>query len=283
MDTPHPKERYSSRKDYNDNNKKKESLKMKIVNVAMAFAMAIMIAGCGQIDSDQAGFKTSFGKPDYEVLGPGLYGINPIGGALVRYTIRDMRSNVKTSAYTKDMQQAEFEVAVIYAPIRSKLIELHTKYGKDYSSVILIPAVQSALKDVIGTWEADQLVNGRDKATAAIFEKVQGLTTNTPITVKSIAILNIDYSDTFERAIEEKVVAAQDAIKAKNRTLQVEEESRQTIVRAKAEAEAISIRAKALNENKDVVLLNLIEKWDGKAPNTIAIGSDSKLMLPAAK
>ena len=39
---------------------------------------------------------------------------------------------------------------------------------------------------------------------------------------------------------------------------------------------------KALNENKDIVFLNLIEKWDGKAPNTISIGgSGGGLFVPA--
>lgn len=94
-------------------------------------------------------------------------------------------------------------------------------------------------------------------------------------------ILNIDYSDVFEKAIEEKVVAAQDAIKAKNKTVQIEEEARQTLVKAEAEAKAISIRAKALSENKDVVYLNMIEKWDGNAPQTLVIGSDGNLFVPS--
>ena len=72
----------------------------------------------------------------------------------------------------------------------------------------------------------------------------------------------------------------QAALKARNKTVQVEEEAKQKLVTAKAEAEAISIRAKALAENKDVVILNAIEKWDGKAPQTLSIGAGN-MFLPA--
>ena len=248
--------------------------------IMLAPIAALLVAGCSQIDSDQAGFKTSFGKPDDVVLGPGLYGLNPIGGAMVKYPVRDMRVDVMLPAYTKDMQQADFQVAVIYAPDRSRLVELHTKFGKDYAKVVIEPAVAAAVKDVVGQWEAERLVNNRDKATASIQAKTAEFLKDSPVVLRSLAILNIDYSDAFEKAIEEKVVQQQAALKARNKTVQVEEEAKQKLVTAKAEAEAISIRAKALAENKDVVILNAIEKWDGKAPQTLSIGAGN-MFLPA--
>lgn len=253
----------------------------KLILLLAPVAALFMMTGCSQVDSDQAGFKTWWGKPDNEVLGPGLYGVSPIGGNLIKYPVRDMKADIDMQAYTKDMQQAAFQIAVIYAPDKTRLVELHTKYGADYAHVIILPAVASAVKEVVGTWEADHLVNGRDKATAEIRDKTYAMLEGTPVLLKSLVIMNIDYSDVFERAIEEKVVQQQAAIKAKNKTAQVEEEAKQKIITAKAEAEAISIRAKALAENKDVVILNAIEKWDGKAPQTLAIGPGGNLFLPA--
>ena len=125
-------------------------------------------------------------------------------------------------------------------------------------------------------------MNNRTKVVSAIGEGLQNELKGLPIQLKSLKVLNIDFSDAFEKSIEEKVVQQQAALKAKNKTAQVKEEAEQKIIQAKAEAEAISIRAKALNENKDIVFLNLIEKWDGKAPNTISIGgSGGGLFVPA--
>ena len=201
---------------------------------------------------------------------------------MVKYSVRDMRFDLQTQSFTKDMQEATFVVSVIYAPERSRLIELHTKYGRDYARVLLEPALADTLKNIVGNWEAEQLVNNRTKVVSSIGEGLQNELKGLPIQLKSLKVLNIDFSDAFEKSIEEKVVQQQAALKAKNKTAQVKEEAEQKIIQAKAEAEAISIRAKALNENKDIVFLNLIEKWDGKAPNTISIGgSGGGLFVPA--
>lgn len=257
----------------------------KMITLAAVVAAALsmtMLSGCGQIDADEAGFKTQFGKVNTLVLDPGLYFINPIGGSLKRYSLRDIRVNYKLQAYTKDMQQADFEVAVTYAAKKTSLVDLHVKYGERYAAVILEPICASAVKDVVGQWEAEQLVNNREKATAAISEKVKTLVSDKPVLVKQINIINIDYSDVFEKAIESKQVAQQKALEAKNKTAEIEEEAKQKLVSAKAEAEAIQIRAKALAENKDVIMLNFIEKWDGKAPQTMVLG-DSKASMLIAK
>ena len=254
----------------------------KMMSIAIAIVgmmMSTLVTGCGQINADEAGFKTWFGKVDTPVLDPGLYFINPIGGSLKTYTLRDIRVNYKMQAYTKDMQQADFEVAVTYAAKRDGLIDLHVKYGERYAAVILEPIAQAAVKDVVGQWEAEQLVNNREKATSAISEKIKALVADKPVLVKQINIMNIDYSDVFEKAIESKQVAQQKALEAKNKTAEIEEEAKQKLVSAKAEAEAIQIRAKALAENKDVIMLNFIEKWDGKAPSTLVVGNEKASML----
>ena len=229
----------------------------KLLFIVLVAVFLISISGCGQVDTGDAGLKTSFGKISSSVLEPGLYWVNPIGGALHRYSLRDTRYDVNMNAYTKDMQQADFQISVIYAVNKTKVVDLHTKWGMDYARTIIEPIVQASLKDVVGQWEADKLVNGREEATKAVMDKVMLAMHETPILVKGLAILNIDYSDVFEKAIEAK----------------------QTIVKAKAEAEAIQIRAKALAENKDVIMLNLIEKWDGKAPQTLSLGGEAATML----
>ena len=75
-----------------------------------------------------------------------------------------------------------------------------------------------------------------------------------------------DYSEVFERAIESKVTAEQEALKAKNKTVQIEEEAKQKLISAEAEAKSMSIRANALTKNKALVDYEAVQKWDGKMP-----------------
>ena len=255
---------------------------MKITH-AMLAAMAAavtLLSGCGQVDSSEAGLKTWFGKVDSPVLDAGLYWVNPVGGKLYAYSTRDIRGDTDMAAYTKDMQSAQFGVSVIHAIDRSRLVELHTKYGRDYVNVILAPAVSAAVKEVAGQWEAESLVNRREEATQAIYERVSAAVKGSPLTVKSLVVYNIDFSDAFEKALEDKVIQAQEAIRMKNKTVQVGEEARQVEIRAQAEARAMTIRGEALRANKDLVILEAIQRWDGKAPATLAVGEAVTKFLP---
>ena len=76
----------------------------------------------------------------------------------------------------------------------------------------------------------------------------------------------INYSSTFEKAIEAKVTAEQEALKAKNKTVQIQEEAKQKLISAEAEAKSMKIRATALTQNKALVEYEAVQKWDGKMP-----------------
>ena len=207
------------------------------------FALAIiasMFTGCvGKVDSNEVGFKTQWGKVDPDLLKPGLYFVNPIGGSLITYDTRVAKSEIKAPTFTKDMQTADLQLVVTYAPDKARVVELHTEYGrKEWAQKIVMPVVTGVAKDVIGQWEADTLVNGREQATAEINRVVRERLQDKPVHFHELIIANIDFSDAFESAIEAKQIATQEAIKAKNRTVQIEEESRQDVIRAEAKAKA---------------------------------------------
>lgn len=248
--------------------------RMGLVAVGLA-----LLAGCGQVDSGYTGLKLSWGRVVSKPLGPGLWFYNPIGGSLVVYDCREQRFDLRTNAYTKDVQSADFQIVVTFSLDQSQLVSLHNGIGPQYVEKILQPAVIGVTKDVVGQWEADKLINGRDKATKEIFDQVTQAMKDKPIRVSSVVLANIDYSDVFEKAIEDKQVAMQNAIRAKNRTQEIEEEARQKIITAEAEAKSMQIRGDALKANPGLVQLEAVSKWDGKAPQTLVIGETATPML----
>lgn len=252
---------------------------MKVGKFLFAAAVAALVAGCGQVDSGHTGLKLSWGKVVSEPLGPGLWFYNPIGGSLVVYDCREQRADFKMNAYTKDVQSADFQIVVTFSLDQSQVVSLHNTIGAQYVEKILSPAVIGVTKDVVGQWEADKLINGRDKATKEIFEQVSAAMKGKPIRVSSIVLANVDYSDVFEKAIEDKQVAMQNAIRAKNRTQEIEEEARQKIITAEAEAKSMQIRGDALKANPGLVQLEAVSKWDGRAPGTLVIGDKATPML----
>ena len=250
-----------------------------LVLVPVVLLVLLSLKGCYTVDAGVVGVKTQWGKIVGGPVDPGLTWVNPIGGDLVKYDCREQRIDLRMDTYTKDVQTATMSITVTYSVDRAKVAELHSEYGQAYAEKIITPTVVGITKDVIGQWEADRLINGREQATKEIWEQVGAKLADTPVRLGMVVLSNIDYSDVFEKAIEAKQVAMQRAIESQNKTKQIEEEARQKVISAKAEAESMQIRGDALKANPALVPLEAVQKWDGKAPSTLVVGGDASALL----
>lgn len=262
---------------------------MKTLKFIVAIAATAFITGCGQVDSGEAGFFTRWGEVTSKVpVEEGLHFYEPFGTDLITYSIKNQTMEVKTPVFTKDVQSMELTLMVTFNVIKEKVIDLHVKTGKAYPSILIEPSVLGAAKDALGKMEADQIVANREKATQAIQAALRERLEPYGINVSLVNIANIDYSDAFEKAVEAKQVAMQEAIKEKNNTQRLREVAEQNVVKAEAEAkarvvnseaEAKAILVKAEAEAKAIELKNAalasshalieyetVKTWDGKLP-----------------
>lgn len=238
--------------------------KLKIIAFS---ALAAVVAGCGQIDTGSAGFKTSFGEiTSAKVLREGLWWYCPIGGALVVYDCKNQNLLFTTEQYTKDIQQCQIKISVTYSLVPEQIMELHTKTGVNYENKLIRPCVVGSVKDVMGKWEATDIIAKREEATKFITNDMKSKLGAFGINVTFVEIIDITFTDVFEKAVEAKQVAQENAKTAKNKTIQVEEEARQRVIIAESEAKSMEIRAKALEANKSLVEYEAVMKWDGKLP-----------------
>jgi regulator of protease activity HflC (stomatin/prohibitin superfamily) len=92
------------------------------------------------------------------------------------------------------------------------------------------------------------------------------------IIVDELNIINFDFSESFNTAIEAKVTAEQNALAAKNKLEQVKFEAQQAVESAKGKAEAITVEATALKDSPQLIELRKIEKWNGTMPQYVGAG-----------
>lgn len=241
-----------------------------IKTVLFTFIVAIIgvvaFSSIKVVDTGYRGIKTRFGKVVSESLPEGFYIYNPITTDIHEMDTKVQKITLKMATYTKDVQQADLIISVNTALDSTKVHLLFQEVGLAYADKVIAPQISKAVKDTIGKWEADMLVSNREKATEEIYLSLKEALLPYHINTHNVVIENIDYSAQFERAIEEKQIATQDAIKAKNRTKQVEEEANQKVLAAKAEAESMRIRSQALSQNQNLVAYEAVQKWDGKLP-----------------
>ena len=239
------------------------------IPVAIFCLLVVFIILCNpfvMVGPGERGIKITLGEVQNESLGEGLHTIFPFVQKFRTMDVKTQRNTKTTAVYTKDIQQARITYVLNYNVQHDSVNKIFQEVGLDYESKILIPVVEGTIKDIIGKWNAQDLIANREKATGDILYKLQEQLKDNYILVTDFQMTEINYSDVFEKAIESKVTAEQEALKAKNKTVQVQEEAKQKVIAAEAEARSMAIRAQALSQNKSLVQYEAVQKWDGKMP-----------------
>ena len=239
---------------------------MPAIILALLVCFLVMCNPFVMVGPGERGVKIKLGQVQDKSYEEGLHIIFPFIQKFRTMDVKTQRTTLTTSVYTKDIQQARITYVINFNVQPDKVNKLFQEVGTDYESKILTPVVEGTIKDIIGKWNAQDLIANREKATGDILFKLQSQLKDNYINVTDFQMTEINYSDVFERAIESKVTAEQEALKAKNKTVQVQEEARQKVIAAEAEARSMSIRAQALAQNKSLVQYEAVQKWDGKMP-----------------
>ena len=249
------------------NDEKKGAIAITISIIILAIGFIIWCNPIAIVGVGERGVKVTLGKVSPQSYSEGVHLITPFISKIKVMDVKTQKTNISTEVYTKDIQQAKINYVINYNLQPENAYKMYREVGMDYVDKILMPAVEGNIKDVIGRWNAQDLVANRAVATADILSKLQTQLKDKYISVTSFQIIDINYSEVFEKAIESKVTAEQEALKAKNKTVQIEEEAKQQLISAEAEAKSMRIRATALTQNKALVEYEAVQKWDGKLPD----------------
>ena len=249
-----------------------------IFGVIFVVLVGLSFSGITTVQEGFRGVKKTFGKVETEALTPGLYFYNPFTTDIEPFDIRTQKFEETITTYTKDVQEASIAYVINYSVKPDFVVPLYSTVGKDYASKVIPQAITGAIKDVIGHWDAVELINKRDVAREGIETKIESTLENRGLTVERIELSDISYRDEFEHAVENKVIAIQAAEESKNKTVRIQEEARQKVIAAEAEAESVRILGEALAQNKDLVSLKAVEKWSGEVPSSLVITSDNGSM-----
>lgn len=218
------------------------------------------------IEAGERGVLLTFGKPSQEAIGEGLHFKIPLAQTIKKMDVKTQKYVAQASGASKDLQVVSTEVAVNYKTSPERTPEIYQKIGLAYEDRIIQPAVQEGVKAVTAKFTAEELVTRRpevkDEIRLFLLDRLQ----ERGMIVEEISITNFDFSESFNTAIEAKVTAEQQKLKAERDLERIRIEAEQKIAQAEAEAESIRIQSEALKANPDILELRAIEKWNGIMP-----------------
>lgn len=229
------------------------------------------------------GVEVTLGKVSEEFKPEGFGTKSPFVTRIVSIPVRQITRALPAECYSADLQQVNVSLRVLYRIPESSVVRIFKEYSGDPFDSLIAPRVQEALKEVTALQSAEQIVKKREdiksKSLIAAREKVGHL-----LNIEDIVLENITLSKELETAIESKMVQEQEAAKARFTQQKAQIEADTAIIRAKGEAEAIRIRAEAIRDNPGLIQLQIVEKWDGKAPLVIGGSAEgangANILLP---
>lgn len=256
----------------------KEKEGMKIVNVkkiifrsiSFIVLLIVLFGTFGIIGAGERGVLLQFGAVQDKVFSEGLYFKIPIIQKVKKMDVKTVKHEVEVIAYSKDIQTVDSKVALNYHLDPNNVNKLWQEIGKDYETRIIDPSIQESVKAATAKFTAQELIEERPKVKEEIRTQLFNRLDGKHIIVDDFSIVNFDFSDEYEKAVEAKQVAQQSALKADNDLQRIKKEAEQRVAQAEAEAKAIKIQAEAITQQggRDYVSLKAIEKWDGKLPTT---------------
>lgn len=255
---------------------------MKSVYGLVVLFSALALSGCGfrQVDEGNRGVEMTWGKMVGDPLLPGLHFYNPISSTILPLSVREEKLEATTVSFTKDTQAATVKYAITFYPDPKRIGHLYSQFGTEWDKKIIDQEVLAGMKDVIAKYDANELISMREAATQGIQNKLQAVLAARDVVFTGFTITNIDFNEEYEKAVEAKVTAMQNAAAEKNKTVQIQEQAKQRIATAQAEAESMRIKSQALEKNKGLTSYEAVLRWDGHLPPSFG-GSGSNTIIDA--
>ena len=279
--------------------------------VAVILAVAVIVAACvAVVPTGYTGILTTFGRVEERTIPAGINLIAPWQN-VIKMDNRTQKVQINTSAFSSDIQQVDVLLSVNYCIDQETAQVLYRTVGVEYYNNIMFPRIQENLKAVFSQYSAENLIARRDSLSDSIADATANDMKRYGITIVSIAIEDIDFTDAFTNAVEAKQVAAQNKLTAETQQAQktMEEEAaakraviaakakaEQDIIAANADLEVVKVQAEAalyagekeaemnkrISESLTDGLIQYyrIKQWDGKLPHIMS-GSSGALIVDA--
>jgi len=228
---------------------------------------------------------------------PGLHFKMPFMDSVERISVQSKsRVYAKGHGNSRDQQYAAISYSVTYTIPPAKVGEVYSEYRNEENLVsrVIDRQTPAALQSAFGKFTAAETVTKRDDLAAAVLESLTK-TTKGIVTIESVQIENVQFSEAYNEKIEESMKAEID-IRTRRQNLEKEQidaqiavtrangeadsrlavataNAKAVVLAGEAEAKAIKAKSEALQANPQLVEYTKAINWDGKLPATMVPGA----------
>ena len=272
--------------------------------VLLALLPLTLFSGYAPVEQGYVGVVKRMGAVT-GTLQAGPHFVTPFITSVDPVSTKTLSVSPNEDASSQDLQQVHTQVTLTYhfngdndsiIYIYSKLIDATPNAVENK---VVNPAIYEAIKATTAKYTVQELVQKRAQVRDDIENMVKARLAAYHITAETTSITDFRFSEAFEKSIESKQVAQQDAEKASNILNQKKIEAEQVEAEAKGqaaanvaaadgEAKAIILKADAqAKANKELassltqalILNKAIDKWNGQRPMVEGGGKGAGLLI----
>lgn len=202
-------------------------------------------------------------------VGEGTHILFPIKQRAHIFEIRTRPRSITTTTGSKDLQNVNISLRVLFRPKVTALPEIFRSLGMDYDERVLPSIGNEVMKAVVAQYNAEELITRREDVSREIAKKLVEAADKFNIILQDVSITHLNFSKEFTQAVEAKQVAQQEAERQKFIVMKAEQEKKAAIIKAEGESEAARLIAEALQAGPGLIELRRIQAAREIA-NTIA-------------
>lgn len=225
------------------------------------------------VPTGHTGIVTSFGKVEEYTLEAGLH-LKMFYQEIINMNNRIQNQPMVKSCFSNDTQQVNVTYSINYNIDQLTAMNLYQNVGADYFETIVLPRTLEDLGVVFSRYSADQLiVKQRESLSAEVGELLRADMSPYGINITSVNVEDVDFTDAYTNAVEQKQVAAQDKLKA-----EIEQARKTMETNAAAERQVIDANAKAEQDRIAADAELYVKEQEAKANEKLAASITAPLI-----
>lgn len=242
---------------------------LKVVGIVLASILGfLLLFGFKTVGTGERAVLVTRGEVTGKLFEEGWYVITPFVQSLRYFDVKSQLDTVKAEAASADLQDVSVELAVQFRIEGDKVADIARTIGteRQLKEKIIDPAVQETTKAATARFVVADIIQKRPAVKLAIEEGLITRLSAYGVVLEELSIKNIEFSEVFTNAIEQKQVAEQKKLQAKFQADAV-------IAEAQGKAKEQELLQKALSKTPELLTRLWIEKWDGHLPTYMGSGT----------
>ncbi len=241
--------------------KKKINTIAGVALVASSLLVLLIPSSFHQVEAGEVAVVKTLGKVN-GIRMPGTYFDFYLFNDYIYFDTTIQKLEIRTSSYSSDAQTMDIEMTVQYKIDPTKAENILTEYiSLDSLSQRIEKVADDNAKSILSKYTAMKIIETRASISPEVQEAVKlAIDEKYYATVTAVNLTNIDFTDEFEKSVEDKVIAEQQkeaAITKAEQELEVAKLTAQAkIVEAEGNAESQKIIARA---SAEAMALKIVE------------------------